>query len=69
MNFKQSSNKHRAMRDLLSELGVSNPENDIYYSRSGTVTKAAITAALSALREYRIQVRQAAKSKVDLSSK
>lgn len=69
MNFDQRSDKHRAMRDLLSELRVSNPKKDIYYSTGSTVTEAAIKAALSALREYKKQVRQAAKSIFDLSRK
>lgn len=65
MNFDGKS-KHCTMRDLLSELGVSNPKKDPYYSTGSTVTEAAITAALHALREYKKQVRQAAKSIVDL---
>lgn len=69
MNFDQSSDKHRAMRDLLIELSVSNPKNNTYYSTGSTVTEAAIVAALSALRKYKKQVRQAAKSIVNLSSK
>ncbi len=69
MNYDQGSDKHRAMRDLLEELKVPTPKRNTFYSTGSTVTEAAITAALSALREYKKQVLRAVKSIVDLSRK
>jgi len=68
MSYDPNSNKHRAMRDLLVELAVQDPERDYFYSSGSTVTEAAISAALQALRNYRAQVRNAAQSVIDLST-
>jgi len=68
MSFDSASHKHQVMRDLLVELGVADPERDYFYSRGSTVTEAALSAALQALREYKARVRSAAQDVLDLSS-
>jgi hypothetical protein len=57
------------MRDLLVELGVPDPERDYFYSSGSTVTEAAISSALQALRGYKDQVRLAAQSVIDLTNR
>lgn len=69
MPYDPNSNKHHVMRDLLVELGVPDPERDYFYSRGSTVTEAAVSAALQALRNYKEQVRNAAQSVIDLSNR
>jgi len=69
MSFDPKSNKHCAMRDLLVELGVPDPERDYFYSSGSTVTEAAISSALQALRGYKDQVRLAAQSVIDLTNR
>lgn len=67
MPFDKTSGKHRAMRDLLRELGVPNPDNDNFYSIGSTVTTESIRTALIALRGLKTQIRSVGKQMIDIA--
>jgi len=68
MTFDPASSKHQAMRTLLFELGVPDPESGEFYSQGGTVTEAAVITALTSFQNYKSRVRNATQTVINLTN-
>lgn len=51
--YNEKWQKHKKMYNLLEELGIPDPKKDSFYSNGGTVTEAALNAALEKVRELK----------------